>query len=309
MLRQADMTIPSQKKVPSKWGRTLLWSLAAVKRRDFQIRWPSPCPKVKTPIDLFAMPAADTATDFDQNLSYFSLQFASSSQYGRKERPWPCQGILGRAASQEQIHMHNRLLMLIAIAGLVGTEAAWACERSGGGGSATFAQRSMPNYAVPRVNYALTARPYIPTTFPMNYWGNPGYMPNYAPNYFPNDAGGQYPTSPVANYSPGPTSSSTARPARLIAPSLPQQQEAVSLPIGTNRMRFLAVTVTGMNGGDADRIEQELGKIAGVKGVNVKRGNGPTMVKVWYSDKEPVAMADVIAEVEKLGFKATAIEG
>jgi hypothetical protein len=61
---------------------------------------------------------------------------------------------------------------------------------------------------------------------------------------------------------------------------------------------------------DAGRIEEELGKLAGVRGVNVKyAGLGPVTVKVWYSEREPVGMADVVAEIARLGFQATPLEG
>ena len=67
----------------------------------------------------------------------------------------------------------------------------------------------------------------------------------------------------------------------------------------------MALSVSGMGNNSADKLEQELGKLAGVRGVNVKRDT----VKVWYSDKEPVHEKDVLAELQKLGFQATLVEG
>lgn len=204
------------------------------------------------------------------------------------------------------------VLGLIALGAMAWADYSAACERPGG--SAANAQR--PSYGVPRINYAQTMRPYYPPPLygnPANYGVNPNYGNN--PNYQPvaaygQDASGGYqmtPTAPVASMS---QSAAPKQPARIVAPSLPQQQETVALPVGTNRMRYVALTVTGMTGADAaNQLEQELGKLAGVRGVNVKTGKGPTTVKVWFSDKEPVGAADVLAEVQKLGFQAAVAEG
>jgi copper chaperone CopZ len=206
------------------------------------------------------------------------------------------------------------VLGLIALlGGGAGTELGWACERPGG--SATMARRNLPSISLPRI--AFNYYPPPPRYPPPPYYPTFNYFPtNYLPN-MGNDYANYNPSAPVANYSlptPAPaanTSAATKPAAALIAPPLSPRPDPVTLPAGTVRMRYLAVTVAGMTAaGDAGRIEEELGKLAGVRGVNVKRGDkGPATVKVWFTEKEPVGMAEVVAEFARLGYQATPVDG
>jgi hypothetical protein len=75
--------------------------------------------------------------------------------------------------------------------------------------------------------------------------------------------------------------------------------------VATNRMRFIELTVTGVNAaGDSAALTAALDKLQGSRGSSVKRlGGGEATVKVWYSEKDPLAMDAVVQEVAKLGFK------
>jgi hypothetical protein len=72
------------------------------------------------------------------------------------------------------------------------------------------------------------------------------------------------------------------------------------------RMRYVELSVTGVeDAADSAKLIATLDKLKGSRGSSVKRkGGGEATVKVWYSDKDPLAADDVIGAVTKLGFKA-----
>jgi hypothetical protein len=71
------------------------------------------------------------------------------------------------------------------------------------------------------------------------------------------------------------------------------------------RMRYIELSVSGLQDGDAAKLTTALDKMQGSRGSSVKRkGGGEATVKVWYSDKDPLAADDVVEAVTKLGFKA-----
>ena len=73
----------------------------------------------------------------------------------------------------------------------------------------------------------------------------------------------------------------------------------------SNRMRFIELTVNGVNtGGDSASLTAALDKLPGSRGSSVRRlAGGEAGVKVWYSEKDPLAVDAVTQEVTKLGFK------
>jgi len=83
-----------------------------------------------------------------------------------------------------------------------------------------------------------------------------------------------------------------------------------STPEASNRMRFVALNVTGVkNGNDSERLEFALKKLKEVRGVSVKRqGDGTATVKVWYSDREPLEATSLVEATTKLGFAAEQAE-
>jgi hypothetical protein len=192
-----------------------------------------------------------------------------------------------------QAIMARRQYLWLATAFLLLGDLAGACERPGG--SSLNVRRSFPVY--PRMPY----RPgYPPPVFP-SYPG--GVMPGYV-NYNADPNGG-YAAAPAVNYS-ALHLNAPAKPTRLLAPSLPTRAEPVVQTLGTNRLRYVAISIGGSGNADtAKRLEDELGKLVGVRGVNVKSGKGPITLKVWYSDVEPVLPRNLIAEIERLGLKGT----
>jgi hypothetical protein len=217
----------------------------------------------------------------------------------------------------------TRLVGLLTLAGLLYADSTPACERPGG--SAVNVRRTMPSYPMPRMSVTFAARAPYPLNYPRLYPGGNLYPGNY-PLQYPGNAYfnpyqwvdpyagyGFTQTAPVASSYPAAAAAEPAPvkpPAPLLAPPLSPRPDPVVLPQGTNRLLYVAVSVRDLeNARTASLIEQELGKLPGVRGVNVKRSEvGPASIKVWFSEQTPVAAADVIGEMSKLGFTARAME-
>jgi hypothetical protein len=75
-------------------------------------------------------------------------------------------------------------------------------------------------------------------------------------------------------------------------------------------MQFVLLQVTGMQGsGDPLRLTAALEQVQGVRGVSVRRqADDSLLVKVWYSSKEPVAGAQLVAASAKLGLTGTIVD-
>jgi hypothetical protein len=215
---------------------------------------------------------------------------------------------------------------LLALAGLTWADGASACNRPSG--SATNASRMPSGYPMPRMSVTFANRSVYPRIYPRVFPGGGGGYSNTYPgggysNYYPGNnynrlleaAYGGYgytPTPAVASYAPptSPEPRANKPPAPLLAPSLPARPEPVALAVGTNRLRYVAMSVRDLpDARSASRIEEELGKLPGVRGVNVKRWDfGPASVKVWFSEQAPVAAAEVLGEMSRLGFTASVVE-
>jgi hypothetical protein len=77
-----------------------------------------------------------------------------------------------------------------------------------------------------------------------------------------------------------------------------------------NRLKYLELTVSGLNDGDSQTLTTTLDKVKGSRGATVRRkGAGDATVKVWYSERDPLEADDVIQAVGKLGFKAVMAGG
>ena len=72
------------------------------------------------------------------------------------------------------------------------------------------------------------------------------------------------------------------------------------------RMRYIELLVSGVQDPRAcAKLAASLDKLPGSRGSSVKsKGNDEAIVKVWYSDKEPLDADAIIDAIAKLGFKA-----
>jgi hypothetical protein len=141
----------------------------------------------------------------------------------------------------------------------------------------------------------------------------PGYtMPYYQPTvgFLPTAPPmvAQTPTSatpltPAIDIDRTPTANSTRMLPRPSGIAERKDDDAAAAP--ANRMRYIELTVGGLNAaGDSAALTAALDKLQGSRGASVKRmGGGEAAVKVWYSDKDPLAVDAVMQEVTKLGFK------
>jgi hypothetical protein len=157
--------------------------------------------------------------------------------------------------------------------------------------------------------YATQVFPRYPTTpyYPMPNLAYaammPGYMPQaYVPPMQPMQSPFQF-QQPVANTAPAPSlppANVLPRPTGIANVANPVPAEA---PV---RMRYLELTVSGVQDAkDGERLAATLDKMDGSRGASVKRkGDGSAVVKVWYSEKNPLDEAAVLEAVAKLGFKA-----
>lgn len=162
-------------------------------------------------------------------------------------------------------------------------------------------------YTPPKVAGAATPRtgyfsPQLPIMRPI---GNP-YMANpYMGDPYQADPYTQYPlVPPVAKSVPSPSTSTTKAtpPAPRPAPKVITEAPAEA-PV---RLLALEFTVSGLGGAvDNTIITQKLEQLKEVRGASVKRkGDGQGILKVWYSEKDPVEAKSVIESLAQLGFKA-----
>lgn len=136
--------------------------------------------------------------------------------------------------------------------------------------------------------------------------GLPASMP-YSP-YLP----GTPSSSSLSNYSTGAASPSiAASPTFNIPPTTGITALPASTPLPAEaqvRLRYVELQVAGLNtAGDKNRLEQTLNKLKEVRGVSIKaRPDGSAGAKVWYSEKDPVHVDELIEATAKLGFTASA---
>jgi hypothetical protein len=147
-------------------------------------------------------------------------------------------------------------------------------------------------------------------------WGFSGFNSPYAGysgmGYYP-AMGGYYPSSfAQTNYQAQPAADPSDNKLRISPNALPRPsgltaKDTSDAPAGPLvRMRYIELSVSGVeDAGDSAKLTTTLDKLKGSRGASVKRkAGGEATVKVWYSDKEPLAEAEVIEAVSKLGFKA-----
>jgi hypothetical protein len=72
-------------------------------------------------------------------------------------------------------------------------------------------------------------------------------------------------------------------------------------------MRYVELSVAGLQtAADGDKLTAALDKLKGSRGATVKRmAGGEAVVKVWYSEKDPLQADAVIQAVSRLGFAAS----
>ena len=77
------------------------------------------------------------------------------------------------------------------------------------------------------------------------------------------------------------------------------------------RLRYLELSVSGLKGAaDKDRLTEALDTMKGSRGATVKGKPGSAAtVKVWYSEKEPIAADAVMQAVTGLGFTGKVVGG
>lgn len=146
-------------------------------------------------------------------------------------------------------------------------------------------------------------RPFYPPVYPRY----PVYQP--IPVYQPYPIYQPFPVytqpnavSQIAQQSSRPSAIvSSLRPNAAPAPEKPAEPTEPAV-----RLRNLEFTVSGADDTSARGIiTASLEKMKGVKGASVKKNaSGAAVVKVWYSEKEPVEAIVIIQAVDNLGFKA-----
>jgi hypothetical protein len=112
------------------------------------------------------------------------------------------------------------------------------------------------------------------------------------------------PSASAVDVDRAPTTSSTRMLPRPTGIADRKDDDIGAVP--SNRMRFIELTVNGVNtAGDSAALTAALDKLPGSRGSSVRRlAGGDAGVKVWYSEKDPLAVDAVTQEVAKLGFKA-----
>jgi hypothetical protein len=112
------------------------------------------------------------------------------------------------------------------------------------------------------------------------------------------------PSAPAIDIDRTPATTTSTR--MLPRPSgIPDKRDDDAGAGPSNRMRFIELTVNGVNtAGDSAALTAVLDKLPGSRGSSVRRlAGGEAGVKVWYSEKDPLAADAVTQEVAKLGFK------
>ncbi len=144
----------------------------------------------------------------------------------------------------------------------------------------------------------LPSMPYSPVV-PASYSMGPNYAMNAAmanAAFAQPQAPVNTPTMPAApTFNIPPTTGITALPTTM--PLAPEAQV---------RLRYVELQLTGLNtDGDRKSLEQTLNKLKEVRGVSIKaKADGSSVAKVWYSEKTPVSVDDLIEATAKLGFVA-----